>query len=385
MDSVPTANTPTETTPTSPYGDLQGPRPARSEEQTALITVLDTIFRTSRGWEPSIGKDWVHVYAPENLENVHVFTDRGQIVASTGLWVNEVALGDVRLRVGGISCVGTLEDYRRAGLGMQLMQAARRRMETLGCHVGLLFTGISNWYRKLGWERAGTVRTYPIDRGNVALLPQLPADIQTRFATDDDDDAIVALRNAEAFGAIRNVTSFRTLKVARQIAATFLAERDGAALAYVMVHRGNIAEWAGPAEIVAGLARALYTTWDDPDAATSARAADHGPASMQYLTLTTPGGAHPLPALLDALGIPAQTGYQGMMTVVDPAAILDAYGISGIRVTPSDDEFVLHAGDRSHRLSREQLTKCFFGPERVVAPEIPGLPVPFWQWYLEYV
>jgi hypothetical protein len=309
-------------------------------------------------------------------------------VASTGVWASDVVVGDVLLRVGGINCVGTLPDYRRHGLGSQVMAAAHQKMRDLGCHVALLSTGIMNWYRRLGWEEAGTMRSYRLNRGNIGLLPSLRAGLRLRFVEVDDEAAateMVRLHHDRRLGARRSVERFQQLAAARRVDRIALAEGEGGAAAYLLVRDNLVLEWGGEAEEVAGLVRACYEAMDDPQASTSQRASDGGPLLLRTLMLYTPGWQLPLVRLLDVLRIPYNSEYLGMIYLVNPQGILDAYRIPDVRVVDVGEEFVVWDGAVSQRFDRRQLTKLFLGPERMSEIRDGVFPLPFWQWVLEKV
>ncbi len=386
------------TTENGPHTTFEGPRPARLEERDELIAMINFVFRTSEGRAPTIATDWPHVYTPENLVNVRVMTDPQRndgekIVASTGVWVSEVMVGESTLRVGGINCVGTLPDYRRHGLGSQVMAAAHQTMRDLGCQVGLLSTGIINWYRRMGWEDAGRMRTYRLNRGNIGLLPKLSSDQRIRFVDLDSNQEegqvvaeVVRLHNLARLGALRTEESFRQLTEARQMRRIVLSESEGGLLAYLLLQENRVVEWAGSAQEVAGLVRTCFETLDDPKTSTSQRAnAASGPTPLRTLALHTPGWQHPLVDWLDSARLPYSTDYLGMLYVVDPRAILDIYGLSSVRVEETDGEFNITHQGKNIQLNRSQLTKFFFGPERI-SPYAAGIfPLPFWQWGLEKV
>lgn len=398
-ESTPTISTPSQ---------LEGPRPAQLHERDELIAMINFVFRISTGRPPTIATDWAHVYAPENLANVMVVCDPlkrgdtregiGNLVASTGVWASDVVVGNATLRVGGINCVGTLPEYRRHGLGAKVMDAAYQTMRDLGCQVGILSTGITNWYRRMGWEEAGTARTYRFNRGNIALLPQLANGQRVRFANLTEGDAAEtnalfaqALRlYAEArLGARRTVESFRQRTTARQVERIVLLEAEHEALAYLLLHENSIVEWAGAAHAVAALVRATFESLDTPQASTSQRARERTPEdrplALRALTLQTPGWQHPLVNLLDEERFPFGNDYLGMLIVIDPQAILDAYGVTDVQITAAGDLFDITHKDKSITLNRNQLAKLFFGPERISPFAAEIFPLAFWQWGLEKV
>jgi predicted acetyltransferase len=392
---------------------LEGPRPARLEEREELLAMINSVFRIDAGRQPTIASDWAHVYAPHNLANISVMRDAGtgKLVASTGVWVCDVVMGAATLRVGGINCVGTLPDYRRHGLGSRVMMAAQERMRELGCQVALLGTGIMNWYRRLGWEEAGLWRSYRLNRGNVGLLPPLRPGLKLRVVELTPyqpeagtwwqgglPEALLALYRQARMGAPRSAAEFRQRLAARSFSRIFVAEEagtEGRVAAYLLLHPYGVLEWAGRAEDVAALARAAFEALDDPQASTSRRASEPGSAFLRTLSLQTPGWSQPLTELLDRLRIPFESQYLGMLYVIDPQAIVTAYGLAGVEITPlagdgPEDElenrrYRVRVGPSETTLDRRQLTKLLFGPERVSDVGSDLFPLPLCQWFLEQV
>ena len=129
-------------------------------------------------------------------------------------------------------------------------------MRDLGCHVGLLSTGIYNWYRGMGWERADVQRTYRLDRSTIDLLPTLPAN------------------HADNLGALRTPELFHQFLQAKTIAEGMVAHRDGRMAAYLLIKGHNVVEWSEAADLVASLVRVWFARLDDPDIGTSDRDAD---------------------------------------------------------------------------------------------------------------
>jgi GNAT superfamily N-acetyltransferase len=388
---------------THPQRIFDGPRPARVEEQEELITMINLVFRSLVGRELTIGLDWPHVYAPQNLANVTVISDhtnedgsrneRGKLVASTGVWACDVVIGAVKLRVGGINCVTCLPEYRRHGLGSQVMLSAHQIMSDLGCQVGLLGAAYTNWYRRLEWEEAGAMRSYRFNRGNIALLPPLASGVQMRFTTIEDEAALaqaLALYQEARLGATRTLAAFHQLATAKRAERLVLAESttgESAAAGYLLLRDHIVQEWAGAAATVAGLVRATFEALDDPNANTTPAGPEfnsvHNP--LRNLTVETPGLPHPLPQLFDGLRIPNNAGNLGMLYLVDPQGVLDAYGLASLQLRQEGDRFVIDDGSMTLDCDRRQLTKLFFGPEKFSAIAGDRFPLPFWQWTMEKV
>ena len=371
--------------------NFDGPRSARPEEIKATVALLDSTHRASRGEPPSIAADWPHIYNEANAQNIIIMKDGDRSICSTGIWINDVQLGDTRLRVGGIHCVATVPDLRKHGLGKIMMDAAHQRMKEAGCHVGLLGTPIVRWYRRLGWEKSGCAISYRFTQSNIGLLPALPPDTTMRVAGlpavvgDEVIEALIQIRNADKLGGIRTPDLLRVLLQARGKPKIVVAERGAEPVAYLLADGRSIWEWGGPANVVAGLIRAWYESCETPDLSTSLRNPDWTAVIQDEMSLTAPCWGHPLLRRLEQQRFPFTIGYLGMMIVLDPRGTLDAFGLGDIAVAPQGDQFVLSRGDKKCSVTQSQLATLFFGPERLTDFGEDAFPLPFWQWGIEHV
>lgn len=78
-----------------------------------------------------------------------------RLVSHVGLVRRAVAVGGRPVDVAGVGWVGTLAEWRLAGLASQTMRRAQQFMrDELGAEFGLLVTsqGTAPFYRKLGWS-----------------------------------------------------------------------------------------------------------------------------------------------------------------------------------------------------------------------------------------
>ncbi len=57
------------------------------------------------------------------------------------------------MKVGGPGCVGTLPEYRDKGIGLMMVKKATQLLRDEGYDYSYIhFTGVANWYAKLGYE-----------------------------------------------------------------------------------------------------------------------------------------------------------------------------------------------------------------------------------------
>jgi hypothetical protein len=286
--------------------------------------------------------------------------------------------------VGGINAVGTHPDYRRQGLNTLAMEDAHTTMRAAGLHIGLLGTGISNYYRKLGWERAGCQRQFTFDRANVTSLPAAPdLDVSEDWGPCAPEMAALfdAVTRGAAGGSVRSLERFALL-VERKAGRVFVARRGGALVAYAALSGSAVREHAGAPSDVAALIRRLFPEVERLPAHTTERAgSQQGQYELSVVTPDTPDG---LPALLQDLGIPSALHYLGMLAVLDAPALLRALDLP-FEVERRGERWHLRHGRQTLDLSAGELTKLLFGPERRpdFAPDL--LPVPFFQWPLDRV
>jgi hypothetical protein len=264
-------------------------------------------------------------------------------------------------------------------LGTLAMEDAHETMRAAGLHIGRLGTGIANYYRKLGWERAGIQRTFTFDRRNVTFLPAVP-DLDVTEDWRRYVQELCAVYTGGGVGASRDPERFELLAL-RKADRIFVARRRAKVAAYVALSGPSVREYAGTASDVAGLLRWVFAAIEEvPDQSTDRTGGQGGQYEMTVMT--PPVGE--LPEHLLALGVPASTGYQGMIKILDAPGLFGTLRIEG-DVERWGDAWRVRAGGREAHLSDGELVKLVFGPERRpdIAPE--SFPVPFYQWPMDRV
>src|SRR5579885_2125827 len=274
-----------------------------------LASALDTINLVMRVLgtpvgapvrRPTFGYDYTHIYNVDNLENVRVVLHDGWVVSSVGIYPNTVRTPRGEISVGGINGVATHPDFRRHGLATAAMTDAHAKMRENGHHIGLLGTGIQDYYRKLGWESAGRQRRFVFDRGNLGFLPE-PAGLEVTEDWRPLADELRTLHNAEPIGAQRSPWLFQLL-AKRKLGRIFVGRRAGRIVAYAGANGTAVVEYAGRAAEVGALLREAFARLDDPTVRTSER--PPGQRATIEMTVATPDAADGLPGLRAALGIP---------------------------------------------------------------------------------
>ena len=375
---------------------FDGPRACAPAELGSAVDLLNHVFRGPPGSDrgparpPDLGWAYSFVYHPGNLENLRVVCRRGRVVSLVAIYDTEVRTETGTVRVGGVCGVGTHPDHRGLGLSSATLRDAERRMRQTGRHLGLLGATIHDFYRALGWERAGRMRAFTLDRRSAGWLPAA-AGLEVAPDWRAHRDAICRLHNARLPAARRTPDLTETL-LERRAPRVLVGIRRGEPVAYVAGSDERLVEHAGDAADVAELVRhqvlAPRERSDDGDP----------PGRSAELTLFAPATraetAQGVSSLLLALGIPVSTGYIGMARLLDPAGLLAAFGPQpdlDLRSEPAAAGGgarwrVRHRGERaSVVLDEADLTKLLLGPER--RPELGPRPLPldFFQWPVDRV
>lgn len=354
---------------------VEGPRACGLYEVAATLDLLNQVFFPE---EPRMGQVLPHVATEENREQMRIIKVNGRVVAHTGLYVSEIATGRGTLRLGGLWSVCCHPDYRRRGLGEQCMRDAMSHMQNLGCDLGYLGTGIDAWYRKFGWEYAGRGYTFELNRSNVGLLPEL-ADAQVIEGPWRDLSEMLALHEQDGLGCLRRPEIFAAL-LGRHETECYTAGRGEELLAYVLVHGATLIEHARSPEAAAGLIRHVFYRRDDPDLPTSTSSR---PGRME---VATPASAKGLAGLLAGLRLPCHYGHQSMMWVANLESLLEKLGLaSEITCQETAQGVILRRGPEQVELTRQELVKLLFGPERVADFADDLFPLEFYHWPLDMV
>jgi len=366
---------------------FDGPRACGPFELPGVLDLVNLVIRTLNTpagspprW-PSMGADFPHVYHVGNLDNIRVIVRDGRVATSVGIYSTLVRTPRGDLLVGGINAMATHPDARRLGLGNAVMEDAAAKMRSDGHQIALLGTRIQDWYRRMDWESAGQQWRFVFDRGNIAYLPA-PAELEVIEDWRPHAADLCALHNIEPLGALRSEMIF-TLLAERRLSRVFVARQNGRVVAYAGTSGTTVNEYAGAAEDVAALIRAIFDRLDDRSTHTSER--PPGQRATIELMVTTPVATEGLPGLLGTRGIPSTLTYQGMIKILDAPGLFRALDLREIDLERHDEGWRVHHRGQLLDLSERQLVKLVFGPERF--PDFaPGVfPVPFFQWTVDHV
>jgi predicted acetyltransferase len=118
-----------------------------------------------------------------DYENVFVARSDGRIVSHVQVFPKVMRTAGVRVWMAGIGGVATDPAHRGRGLASDLLKMSIGSMMRRGMETSILFTGIHDFYRKLGWETVSGMNSYRIPTEKD--LEEVPGYDGREFTHDD--------------------------------------------------------------------------------------------------------------------------------------------------------------------------------------------------------
>jgi len=167
-----------------------------AQDFPALLDLLDSVFCGSRTGESE--RKFPHILKRENLQNLCIIKEKGEVVSHIGLLYRRMRLGPEEIPLAIISLMATRPDFRRQGYATSLLKFAIEKMKQDGIVLAVLWAGIPDFYRRSGWESAGIISRVSLydSRGlecNAAITPY-----------EGDVKEIMALKPPEVNDIIRD-------------------------------------------------------------------------------------------------------------------------------------------------------------------------------------
>ena len=164
--------------------DIRAIRENEKEECIALWRAVwpgdnDAYFR--RYFEGDV--EWLPYYTQVAIAD-------GRLVSAVHICKRTVACGPFKLTMGGIANVATLPEYRGKGLNTACLSQAVAVMEADAMDFSLLFTGINDYYARLGYSTLSASRLRAVIKSH---HPPTPSSFAVRDLLPDDLPALFGL------------------------------------------------------------------------------------------------------------------------------------------------------------------------------------------------
>lgn len=358
---------------------MEGPRSPDASEFPRVIEFLNESLRTGADW--SIANEYPTALTSTNLHNMRIIADDERILSHAVLKPLVIKAPHVILKVAAIGSVVTDPGHRKQGLSTRILEDCLAESTRQQADVAILWTDQYDFYRRMGFELAGT---------EISLVLNTPPSFEgqnLRFSADPkvSPEAIFRLYNQHTVGASRTseeIRKFMSIPKTRiytawtpdgQLAA-FAVEGKGADLG------GYIHEWGGSVPKLIALLGWIGSQRAEP------------------LTLIAPAHSRNLIEQLERLGAPRHEGYLGMLKVVNVNALgaklkraFRALGMPDFVLETREGRVVFGMGSELFHLNETaDVTRLLFGPVdytdlEMFSEESRGklarvLPLPLWLW-----
>lgn len=341
---------------------MEGPRAPEEKEFSSVVQFLDSQLRPQAGW--SIAREYPTALSESNLGNIRIITDNEQVLSHAVMRPMIVKTPAGLFKVGGIGSVVTSENHRSQGLSTRTLESCLEAAHGQGCDFAILWTSLHDFYRRIGFELAGTEVSFVID--NEIDLSSEPKAAGLRFM----DSTKVAPEAIHRLYSQHTVTSMRTVEDTRkylQIPNTRLYtvwDMHGALKAYAVEGKGAdltgyIHEWGGSVPALMALLSNIYK--------------EKRKGGATAFTLIAPRHAANLIRTLEDKGFRATYGCLGMIKILNWQNLFGkihrqarGLGIDDLVFERQGSRFVF--GLKEHRYATESeldIVKLVFGPQKL--------------------
>jgi N-acetylglutamate synthase-like GNAT family acetyltransferase len=319
---------------------IDGPRQCRESELQDTLDVLDMIFHS--GKTRRMGKYYPYAYGQGNLHNMLIIKADEKIVSHAAIYPRFINTKDgLELKVGCIGGVATHPEYRGRGYATAVLNDCIKKMEQEDYDISILWTDSHDFYRRLGWESAGTELCFNLNPGNVFVLPTVEEDIRLEEIASDFSE-IGRVYDLKPLRSRRDIGDYPLLFNSQR---RFYCMKGATTTAYVLVGDDNcVLEYGGDINIICSILRKLIEQ-----------------RSNLFLKLFTPPQQDSLADYVRNLRVPINSIYLGMIRVINRKKFIGKIGIEKMRSCPSGRQ-----------------SKLWFGPEKT-SKEAASFKFYIWQ------
>jgi len=359
---------------------MEGPRAPKTNEFGELVQFLDSNLRNQSQW--SVADEYPTTLTLQNLHNLRIIKNEKEILSHAVVKPIIVKTRRGLFKVGCIGSVVTSEAHRNQGLSQSVINDCIKSLTEQDCDFAILWSNLYDFYRKIGFELAGSEVSMLIDK------PLLGAATSYKIETTNrvDSQALFRLYSQHSVSSIRTLEDFeKFLKIPNCHLYTawnklgkieaYAVEGKGADL------QGYIHEWGGTVDGIVTLLNHIRQIHD------------------KTITLISPFHAQGLIRKLESLGIRRVDGFLGLIKVTNEKSLF-AKVIRNARAEWGINNFILenregfyHYGIGNNLFKTDQISdivRLIFGPQKPsqlhdAGPEINNildriLPFEMWIW-----
>lgn len=356
---------------------MEGPRPPHQSEYKRVLDFLDQQLRSEQTW--SIADEYPTALTPSNIHNMRIIADDEKVLSHAVIKPLILKTPNCILKVAAIGSVVTEEAHRNQGLSRQILETCLEEASKQDCDLAILWTNLHDFYRKLGFELAGTEISFLIENEFQAPSNEYKF-LKSNQVSPESIYRVYQQHTVTSFRSIEDVRKFMKIPQTQIYTAW---DKSGQLAAYAVEGKGvdltgYIHEWGGN---VTALISLLSYIRKERQAA---------------LTIIVPQQSENLILNLQKHNFAANRGFLGMIKIIQHNSFFGkikkgarALGLNDIVLEKNNDEFVFGFGQDLIATNDERaLIRVLLGP----SPEIDSfsdatrtkmkriLPLPFWLW-----
>lgn len=330
---------------------MEGPRSPSENELPLVFDFLNKKLRNEASW--SIAAEYPTAFSSNNLHNMRIIADEGHVLSHAVLKPLIIKTPQVIFKVGAIGSVVTDEQHRGQGLSTQLITDCLKSATEQSCDIAILWTDLFDFYRRMGFELAGSEISFVIEENF-----EVPGH-NLRFSTDSkvSPDAIYRLYSAHSVNSVRTIEETRKFLSIPQTKVYTAWEPNGQLAAYAIEGKGvdlggYIHEWGGSVSKLMALLSFIRAEKKSP------------------FTIICPKHSHNLVQALKQQDVTVNHGFLGMIKLVNfdqlSAKIKRAFrseGVADIVLEKHPQNFVFGIGQDLFTINNEtDMVRLLFGP-----------------------
>lgn len=330
---------------------MDGPRSPVESEWPQVLTFLNQSLRSQSEW--SISAEYPTALTPNNLHNMRIITDNNQVLSHAVLKPLVVKSPHVIFKVGAIGSVVTEESHRNQGLSTKVIEDCVQQATKQSCDIAILWTDLYDFYRKMGFELAGTEYSIVVEEEFQAPDPTLRLSKDPKVAAE----AIHRLYSTHTVNSVRTVDETRKFLSIPKTQVYTAWDTAGQLAAYAIEGKGidlggYIHEWGGSVNAIVSLLSYIRREKQTP------------------ITIIIPKHSQNLLQRLREKPVTYNQGFLGMIKILNfdqlAAKLKRAFraeGVSDIVLEKQNGQFVFGCnGDLAVVQGEANITQLLFGP-----------------------
>lgn len=330
---------------------VEGPRAPLESEWPKLIDFLTRSLRPGSSW--SIHEEYPSSLGRSQLHNLRVIVENGEIVAHAAVKPMIVKTPVGVFKVAGLGSVVTEDRHRGQGHSTRIIESCLDAAVKADCDFAILWTDLYDFYRRLGFELAGSEVAVLIDRD---LAPQ--GAYKFIDSNKISPEALMRVFNQHSVSSHRTIEDVRASLAIPNSRVSTAWDTSGKLVAYAVEGKGAdlngyVHEWGGANSALLSLLTHMRST------------------QKRDLRLIAPSHARNLLKNLVDRGCQEHRGYLGMIKILKTESLFAkihrharSLGFSDLVLDESNGRYRFGRGANIYSSdSQTDLLRLLFGPE----------------------